>query len=122
MSTVHIPSWVNEGIADWIAATVVKDKEVQRRQKTALDRIQQTGSLGGTFFEESRTIESWQYGVASSLVEIMLRIDPSKYRQFLTHIKEGVSSEESLQKAYGMSKEQLIKKYGALAGVPNLQP
>ena len=122
MSSVHVPSWVNEGVADWVAATVVKDKEVQRRQKAAIDRIQQAGSLGGTFFEESRTIEPWQYGVASSLVELMLRIDSTKYRQFLTHIKEGLSSEESLQKAYGMTREELVRKYGSLAGVPNLQP
>lgn len=122
MSTVHVPSWVNEGIADWVAATVVKDKEVQRRQKAAIQRIQQTGSLGGTFFEESGTIESWHYGVASSLVELMLRIDHTRYREFLTGIKEGISSEESLQKAYGMTQEQLVQKYGALAGVPNLRP
>ncbi|MGI8981446.1 MAG: hypothetical protein ACR2FY_19645 [Pirellulaceae bacterium] len=122
MSSVHVPSWVNEGVADWVAATVVKDKEVQRRQKTAIDRIQQAGSLGGNFFEESHTIEPWQYGVASSLVELMLRIDPTKYRQFLTHIKEGLSSQEALQKAYGMTREELVKRYGSLAGVPNLQP
>jgi hypothetical protein len=122
MSSVHIPSWVNEGIADWVAATVVKDKAVQRKQKSAIDRIQQTGSLGGTFFDESRNIESWQYGVASSLVEIMLRMDSSKYRQFLTYIKEGISSEESLQKAYGLTKEELVTRYGTLADVPNLRP
>jgi hypothetical protein len=123
MSSVHIPSWVNEGVADWVAATVVaKDKSVPQRQKTAVDRIQQTGSLGGNFFDESRSIEAWHYGVASSLVELQLRIGPTKYRQFLTLIKEGVSSDESLKQAYGMSKEDLIKKYGALAGVPNLQP
>ena len=52
----------------------------------------------------------------------MLRIDPTKYRQFLTSIKEGVPSEESLQKAYGMTREELVKKYGSLAGVPNLTP
>lgn len=123
MSSVHIPSWVNEGIADWVAATVVsKDRSVPQRQKAAVDRIQQTGSLGGNFFDESRSIEPWQYGVASSLVEVQLRIDPTKYRQFLTHIKEGLSSEEALQKAYGMTREELVKKYGSLAGVPNLQP
>ena len=52
----------------------------------------------------------------------MLRIDSTKYRHFLTHIKEGLSSEEALQKAYGMTREELVRKYGSLAGVPNLQP
>lgn len=121
-STVHIPSWVNEGIADWIAGMVVKDKEVPRRQKSAVEKVRQTGSLGGTFFDESRTIEPWQYGVASALVEMLLRKDASKYRTLLTGIKEGLSSEESLKAAYGLTPEELLIAYGRLAGLPNLRP
>ncbi len=121
-STVHIPSWVNEGIADWVANAVVKDKEVPRRQKSALERVRQTGSLGGTFFDETRNIDAWQYGVASSLVEMLLRKDATKYRALLTGIKEGLSSEEALKQAYGLTPVELIRAYGTLAGVPNLRP
>ena len=121
-STVHIPSWVNEGIADWVANAVVKDGEVPRRQKSSVERVRQTGSLGGTFFDESRNIESWQYGVASTLVEMLLRKDAARYRTLLTAIKEGHSSTDALQQAYGLSPEELILAYGRLAGVPNLRP
>ena len=121
-STVHVPSWVNEGIADWVANAVVKDQEVPRRQKSAVQRVRQTGSLGGTFFDETRSIESWQYGVASSMVEMLLRKDATKYRTLLTGIKEGLTSEESLKQAYGLSREQLTRFYGSLVGVPNLRP
>ena len=121
-STVHIPSWINEGVADWVAATVVKDKAVPRRQKDAVERVRQTGSLGGNFFDESQNIEPWQYGVASSLVEMLLRQDATKDRALLTGIKEGLSSDESLKAAYNLTPEELIRAYGTLAGVPNLRP
>lgn len=122
-STVHIPSWVNEGIADWVAAAVVKaDKEVSRRQRDAAQRVREAGSLGGNFFQDQQNIEAWQYGVASSLVELMLRGGGPKYRKFFDNMKEGMTSEEALQDAYGISEPQLAAAYGRAIGNPNVQP
>jgi hypothetical protein len=121
-STVHIPSWVNEGIADWVAAAVVKtDKEVGRRQREAAGRVRESGTLGGNFFQDEQNIDAWQYGVASSLVDLMLRGGP-KYRKFFDNMKEGMTSTEALQDAYGVSEPQLAAIYGQSIGVPNLRP
>lgn len=123
-STIDIPGWINEGVADWVAGTVVGkfDDEVQSRQLEAIQEIRKTGSLGGDFYSDRARLAGWQYGVASSLVELLLRIDPQKYRNLIDGIKEGLSSEESLQEAYGFGFVELTRRYGQLAGVPNLQP
>jgi hypothetical protein len=126
-SSVFIPSWVNEGIADWVAAAVVQaDKSAQQRQRDAALRVRQTGSLGGNFFDEGQNIQGWQYGVASSLVDMMLKLDTSKtrtkYKEFFDLMKEGHKPEEALQKTYGANFEQLTAHYGSLVGVPNLRP
>ncbi|HEX3656464.1 MAG TPA: hypothetical protein VHV55_11680 [Pirellulales bacterium] len=123
-STVHIPPWINEGVADWVAGTVVGklDDEVQVRQMEAVGKIRISGSLGGDFFSDNARLDGWQYGVASSMVELLLRIDPKKYRLLIDNVKEGLSSEEALRDAFGFGFVELTQRYGQLARVPNLQP
>lgn len=123
-SSVHIPPWINEGIADWVAGTVVGkfNDEMRRRQFEAVDRIRQSGTLGGSFFGDDADLDRWQYGTASSLVEMLLRIDPKKYRKLIDNVKEGMESEDALRDAYGFGYVELTRQYGALARVPNLQP
>lgn len=120
-TSIFVPAWMNEGIADWVAGTVVRaDTEVRRRQQDAIGRLRSGGSLNGLF--TAKDLETWQYGAASSLVELLLRIDPKKYRLLIDGVKEGLDSEEALRQAYGMSFVELAQRYGQLANVPNVQP
>ncbi len=123
-STVHVPAWINEGIADWVAGTVVGklDDEVRDRQFEAVTWIRATGTLGGNFFADDTAFDRRQYGVASSMVEILLRIDPKKYRKLIDGVKEGLDSEEALRQAYGVGFLELTQHYGRVAQVPNLRP
>jgi hypothetical protein len=122
-STAHIPPWINEGVADWVAAVVAHNcPETERRQRTALAEMQTTGSMGGNFFDDAARLERWQYGAASSLTHFMLAVDPQRYAALITSIKEGYTPEESLKLAYGWSPLELVRRYGATIGLPNLQP
>ena len=121
-STADIPSWFNEGISDWIAALAVpSDKSIAYAQRQALVRLQQNGSLGGNFFT-SEQIQPWQYGVASSMVEMLVKISPDQFRLFFNGIKEGLTWEDSLMRAYGMTPEDLTSAYGRAVGLPELMP
>jgi hypothetical protein len=121
-STVNVPSWINEGIADWVAGAVVPaSNTTRRRQELAIKQLRQTGAAGGTFFT-APNVPRVQYGLASALVEYLLRIDAAAYRRFIDGIKEGATPDESLQAAYGMTKEQLLVAFGRQIGVPNLLP
>lgn len=122
-SSARVPTWVNEGIADWIAqAVVTSDKEVQRRQQDGITRIRQSGSVGTNFLADDAKIEAWQYGLATNMVTYLLKLDGKKYRQFIEGIKEGLSPEDSLQQSYGMNYQQFLVRYGQSVGVPNLRP
>ncbi len=122
-STIHIPPWINEGVADWVAAAVVRNcPETERRQRDGLAEMQSTGRLGGEFFDENSRLVRWQYGAASHLTSFLLSVDPTRYRALLTGIKEGFTSEESLKLAYGWTPTELVRRYGATIGIPNLQP
>ncbi len=120
-STVHILSWFNEGIADWIASIAVPTcRTTSDRQKQALDQLKMTGTLGGTFFLNQQ-IEPWQYGVASSIVQLLLQKSPDQFRLFFNGIKEGLTWEDSLMRAYGITPAELVSAYGGAIGVPNLK-
>ena len=70
-SSGRIPSWMNEGVAEWVAAVVVPQADlINRRMPELLSNLRQTGSLGGDFFDDERNIQGWQYGAAVTLATV----------------------------------------------------
>ena len=120
-SSARVNTWINEGIAEWVAAAVVRtDDTVVRRQRDAAARVKQIGNLGANFFENGR-VEEWQYGAATTIVDMLLKIDGKKYRQFIDGIKEGLDWQESLKEAFKMTPDELVTRYGQFIGAPNLR-
>jgi len=120
-STVHVLAWINEGVADWVAGSVVTASgEVSRRQLAAAEQIKRTGTLGQFF--DGEHLDPWQYGVASSLVDLLVKIDAGRYRTLIDGIKEGQTWEESLKNAYGLTPAELTRIYGQRISIPNLSP
>lgn len=119
---VHPPSWINEGMADWIARRLVPaSRSVPLREMRALQTMRQTGSMGGGLFKDRGNIEGWQYGIASSLTDFLIRQDGAAYPRFIQGLKEGLTWQESLQEHYQVSPAELIAAYGQAIGVPNLR-
>ena len=121
-SNVNVPSWLNEGMAEWVANLVVPESNtVPGRQREAIPRVQKTGSLGG-MFDSPGNIEGWQYGLASGLAQFLIDANPAAYGGLFTLIKEGATWQEALQELYGLTPERLATEYGRTIGVPALQP
>ena len=124
-STVRIPSWINEGIADWVANRVVPSSgEVRERQRVAAGRIRLTGTLGGFFQREP--IDMWEYGLASSMIDLLITHDQKpkdkKFRRFFNDIKNGYTWQKSLKRHYEMNLEDLVAAYGQDRAIPGLLP
>jgi len=136
----HIPSWLDEGAAEWIANRVVTtDKAVQRKVERAIKQMKQTRSLGGNFFTADHIVD-WQYGAAASMTDFLLNYEPPaagksttrsaraakpeaiRYRKLIDGIKDGLGWETALQEAYGLTPAQLVQAYGQSIGIPDLQP
>jgi hypothetical protein len=104
-----------------VAAAVVRgDDSVESRQREGAQRAKQLGNLGSNFFDGNR-FENWQYGIAMTIVDMLLKIDGKKYRQFIDGIKEGLDWEESLKQAYNMTPADVVQRYGQYIGAPNLR-
>ena len=121
LSNMPLPAWLNEGMADWIAEYIVKTPGLlTKRQQRAASAAQQSGTLGGLFQMERVSHE--YFGAASAVVDILLKTDSEKFRAFFDGIKSGLEPEEALDRAYGMTFEQLAQLYGRTIGMPNLKP
>lgn len=117
----HLPSWVNEGMAEWIAQTLVNyDGGVKLKRARALQTMQQTHSLQGMLSEDP--IQPIHYGMAAHVTDYLIRRDKRAYAQWINGMKEGKTWEESLRDAYGLTTQQLLGEFGAEIGVPDLRP
>ena len=114
---VDIPSWANEGLAEWIAnALVPRRGRQQQRHSYAKRALHQFGGLGG-FFEGSH-IQGWQYPVAEMLTTFMIEKNKKGYVAFINGIKEGLSWDESLEQRYKAPRDRLVTAFGKAIGVP----
>ncbi len=84
--------------------------------------MRQTGSMGGDFLTRDGNIDAWQYGIASSLTDFLIRQNGDAYTRFVQGIKEGLTWQESLQEHYRVTPEQMVSGYGQSIGLPQLQP
>lgn len=121
-SMKRIPSWIDEGAADWIAGVAVpSDGAVRRRQNNAIAHVRQTRSLGGDFFFTDQ-IREVQYGIASSMTDFLLRFNRKAYRKLINGVKDGLDWQTSLKESYGMTPQELAFRYGLSIGVPGVMP
>lgn len=121
MSPTRLPNWLNEGIAEWIAAKVVaKSNQVQLKEALASEYMRSKGDLGQEFFERPN-IAAVQYGIASSMVRMLAGRDAKKFGNFVTAIKEGMPTEEALRQFYKQDIDGLVQAYGKMVGVPGLR-
>lgn len=119
-SDVAAPSWLNEGMAVWIAKYIVQeDDTLEKSQQKSIVALQAQQTLAG-FFDGSQ-ITGERYGTASAMVDILVNRDSEKFRQFFIDIKLGYPTEEALQRAYKMSFADLTTLYGKRIGMPNLK-
>jgi len=108
----RVPSWVNEGLAETVAAALVEQRgRRQELRQDAITRLQQRGALGEQFFS-GRQIEPWQYPVAHMLTEFMVRENRAGYVAFIDGIKDGMKWEDALAQKFGATPDQLASAFG----------
>lgn len=125
LSPARIPSWLNEGLAEWVGSQVVPGSgQIRAKEFSAFEAMRAGGRVGENFFDDERDarIAPLQYGVASSLVRFLVSRDRKRFAQFVQLVKEGNSAEEALADTYRATLEELLVVYGRAIGVPNLTP
>ncbi|HYO10717.1 MAG TPA: hypothetical protein VER17_17260 [Tepidisphaeraceae bacterium] len=120
-SPVEVPSWLNEGLAEAIASDLVPRKGLAQSSLADARQDLQTRKSLGKFFD-AESLVAWQYPVARTLTEFMIRQNKQGYVEFLNAIKDNVPWDQALQAKYGVTPEQLLAAYGQSLGVAGLKP
>jgi hypothetical protein len=146
----RLPSWVDEGVAEWVAKQVAGGTYWGNGRAHVLTQLRFNGyCLGGPARDHKRwgdffsrkQIEPCNYGAASEIAEFLMGYNPSAarvkapdqspgakpavetpYCTFINAIKDGVPSEEALKQVYKMTPEQLVRAYGESIGIHDLKP
>ena len=121
----QIPSWINEGIAEYVAHALVDNRgfgvsDWGGRAADARLQLQRAGSLRGML--DVGHIDGWQYPVAHELCQFMVRQSASRYRAFIDAIKDGKNWEQALNEDYGLTRQKLVQAFGDSIRIRNLQP
>jgi hypothetical protein len=95
---------------------------VERSERAAFQALKDRRSMGGDLLTRSNNIDPWQYGVASSLTDFLIKSDRSAYTKFIQGMKEGLPWDESLKAAYKHGSADLVAAYGRAIGIPDLKP
>jgi hypothetical protein len=121
MSSARIPSWLNEGMSDWIGHEIVQSQRVPRRQKLAAEAVSRAGTLGD-FFTKDR-ITGDEYGLASSVVEILIQRDGGNgnFKAFFDGLKVGHAPEQALKETFGLTYQELTVIYAQAIGMRSIR-
>jgi len=123
LSPRRLPSWLNEGIAEWVGTQIVPGcREVPLKEAQAVQFMKAGGTVGPGFLapDDDHHIDAVQYGIASGLVRMMVGRDRRRFGEFVRGIKEGLSVEESLRQSFAVTPQQLLATFGRGCGVPAL--
>ena len=107
-----IPTWVNEGLCEWIAGELVpqKGKRMELKQH-GIGELRNRGGLDKQFFSADH-LEGWQYPVSASLADFMIKANRKNYVAFIDGMKDGMKWEEALTTKYGVPLDRLVAAFG----------
>ena len=123
----RIDSWINEGLAEFISASLVEDQgygesEYAQQLDYGLRMLREHRTLGGATFFNAGHISAWQYPVTQMLTSFMVRQSRTRYRDFINAIKDGKSWQSALRADYGLTVEELVSAFGQSIRIRDLQP
>jgi len=104
----HIPAWLNEGLANYIAEAVLQDRCSNGEAADAVARaIAAGGQSLGEIFSDTGPLDARHYPVAHSLVSFLIERDAAAFARLIDDLKDGVATTDALQKHFGFDLTQL---------------
>ncbi|MEM6458867.1 MAG: hypothetical protein AAF710_05690 [Planctomycetota bacterium] len=122
-SPTHVASWLNEGLAEYLAHRLVpRTGIVEKRRRAAHAEFHKQDLAGLSRIFERWLMESWAYGLAYGLTDLMIRADPDAYARLIHDIKDGRPWRDALRDHYRADPQRLLSLYAESHGLPTPQP
>jgi hypothetical protein len=107
ISNWSIPLWVNEGLAEFMAATLVPLSSANRDYINEVRNALLSRRDMGSIFR-ARDLSSREYDLAQSLVRYLVAHNSKSFIELIGLLKEGYPQSMALKKAYNTDQQELI--------------
>jgi hypothetical protein len=113
ISREGVPSWLNEGVAEMLAATFVPKGGSSRKMQAAHAIVKKgkAESFLPMMADRQIPIDRVSYGAAQSMVRFLVSKGKPKFTEYIYKIKSGVDGEKALQEVYGLTHEKLLQQW-----------
>ncbi len=106
----NVPSWVHEGLADYMAATLVTGAWAGKRYIIATKQaVRNEKPVAGVF--EKVGLNTFDYGIAQSFVRFLIARDRAGFVRFIRLMKEGQSEAAAMKEAFGWTRQQFLREW-----------
>ena len=109
LSERPMPLWMEEGLAEYVAACLVPQSAANRDYLTATRTALRSAENVRHLLGKKDDLTATEYGVAQSLVRFLVAQDRVAMIRFVELLKKGKSEEAALADAYHISNAQLIR-------------
>lgn len=111
VSRASLPAWLEEGLAEYIAASLVPESRANRQYLSAtLSGLRDPQSVR-RLLDKKEHFTSTEYGIAHSLVRCLVQQDREAMVRLLHLLKNGEKEEDALAKAYRANREQFLQTW-----------
>jgi hypothetical protein len=111
-TTAALPTWLNEGLAEAMAAQLVPGCTAAARYLSAT-RAAVLRDIDPSPLFKTVELNELDYGLAQSLVRFLLARDRKAFIQLIKLLKVGTEESEALSRAYGLTREELVRQWKA---------
>jgi hypothetical protein len=109
-----IPTWVNEGMADLMASTLVEHTNAARRYVDATRDVLKRGKDPRGVLKDVE-LNEFDYGIAQSFVRFLIAADREKFIKFFGLLKDGQETEAAMKEAYNWTLDEFIQNWARTA-------
>jgi hypothetical protein len=106
-----LPLWLEEGLADYLAATLVPRSEANRVYLIAARRALTSPDKVRQLLDKEEDLSPNEYGLAQSIVRFLLVRDRTGVIKLVQLIKRGAHQQPALREAYHLSPADLVKSW-----------
>lgn len=109
-----VARWLNEGLAEYMAATLVPESSAATKYVEATQRtVKEDRDIQSIF--QTVEMNAFDYGITQSLVRFLIARDRAAFRHLIQLIKDGKDDIVALRTAYKLSRDDLVTQWRAAA-------
>jgi hypothetical protein len=105
-----MPLWLHEGLATYMS--VVNDPTLGPAMKALVQqRLAKGNTYAGILSGATTQLTEDEYCAAYSMVDFLFKTSPTSFKELLSRMKEGTTTDMALKAAYGYDSQELVKRW-----------